>query len=319
MPDTTAPADPGVSAGQPAEQSVPTPAMPPTANAVADVVRPDQPTQPDDSAELLKRLGIDDTTATQLPEEPQPAANITPEYLAALSQRSQYIRSEADVERATVAADNIWRTISGELSINDLFEAIRSENPEAYQRIMSDAVEYVSQITGQPIAEGAAGEAESPESQRIARIEAMLNEQRATQENAAFAQRVNSVKEQHFLPAVQKAIEGTFLSQDQPFVIQQLGIKYQGRELELIAQLERGDTTSLNRTIQGLQKEWRDRFNTWAKQIISSRNALSNSLPKTGGDGTSRRGERAAKGEFDLSTREGRLAYAMAQAPGKQQ
>ena len=184
--------------------------------------------------------------------------------------------------------------------------------------MMADTVEYASQVTGKPIAQNAAPDAaETPESQRIARIESALTEQRQAQENAAFQQRVATVKEQAFMPAVKKALEGTFLVNDQPFVVQQLGQKFAGKEMELISQLERGDTTKLDAAIKGLQKEWRDRFNGWAKQIVTQRKTLASTLPKVNGDGSSQRGEKAAPAEFDLQTKEGRMAYAMSMQPGK--
>src|SRR5208283_5019282 len=302
-----------VDAGTPAEP-VQQPVSTPSANDAAQAARPDQSTPQDDDAKLLEALGITADDAAEV-AEPAAATNITPEYLASLAERSQYIKSEADVERATIAADNIWRTIDGQLSITDLFEALRSENKPAFDRMMQDAVEYVSQVTGRPVAQNAADAAETPESKRIAAVEAQLTEQRQAQENAAFMQRVNGVKEKVFLPAVTKALEGTFLSKDQEFVIQQLGTKFAGKEMDLIAQLERGDTKGLDAAIKGLQKEWRDRFNGWARQIVSQRKALAGALPKVNGDGRSQPGEKAAPSEFDLKTKEGRMAYAMSMAP----
>jgi hypothetical protein len=312
------PAEPiAVDAGSPAEPVVQQPVTTPNANDAAQAVRPDQQQAPSDDAKLLEALGITEDATAEPAAEPAEATNIAPEFLASLQERSQYIQSEADVERAAIAADNVWRTIDGQLSITDLFEALRSENKLAFDRMMADAIEYVSQVTGKPVAQNAAGAAETPEMQRIARLESALTEQRQAQENAAFAQRVQTVKEQAFMPAVKKALEGTFLVNDQPFVVQQLGQKFAGKEMELIAQLERGDTSKLDAAVKSLQKEWRDRFNGWAKQIMAQRKSLAGALPKVNGDGQSQRGESAAKPEFDLETKEGRLKYMAAMAPGK--
>lgn len=305
------PAEPvAANAGATAEQ------QPVEQNPVEQASQPvQQPEQDAEQKQFFEELGITDEPQAQ--EQPTEVPNVTPEFLNALQQRSQYIQSEADVERAAIAADNIWRTIDGQLSITDLFEALRSENPQAFQKMTGDALEYLSQISGRPIAQEAAGAAETPESKRIAALEAQLTEQRQMQESAAFSQRVNTVKQQVFLPAVAKAIEGTFLSGDQAFVVQQLGQKFQGKEMELIAQLERGNTSSLDKAIKDLQSEWRTRFNGWAKLIVSQRKQLAGAIPKVNGDGQSQRGEKAAGAEFDLGTKEGRLKYMESMSPGK--
>src|SRR5208283_5393453 len=234
-----------VDAGTPAEP-VQQPVSTPSANDAAQAARPDQSTPQDDDAKLLEALGITADDAAEV-AEPAAATNITPEYLASLAERSQYIKSEADVERATIAADNIWRTIDGQLSITDLFEALRSENKPAFDRMMQDAVEYVSQVTGRPVAQNAA---ETPESKRIAAVESQLLENRQAQENAAFMQRVNGVKEKVFLPAVTKALAGTFLEGENTHVIDRLGKIFSGKEMELISQLERGDTSKLDKALK---------------------------------------------------------------------
>ena len=146
----------------------------------------------------------------------------------------------------------------------------------------------------------------------------MIVQQRQEQENAAFSQRVNAVKERAFLPAISEAIKGSFLENDIPFVISELGRRFEGRELDLIAALERGDTSSLVREIKGLQKEWRERFNGWGRLIIAERKRMAASVPRTGGEGVSRRGEKTPVGEFDLHTREGRMAFGNAMGPSKQ-
>ena len=310
------PAEPiAVDAGTPAEP-VSQPVSTPSANDAAQAARPDQSAPQDDDAKLLEALGITADDAAEV-AEPAAATNITPEYLASLAERLQYIKSEADVERATIAADNIWRTIDGQLSITDLFEALRSENKPAFDRMMQDAVEYVSQVTGRPVAQNAADAAETPESKRIAAVEAQLTEQRQAQENAAFMQRVNGVKEKVFLPAVTKALAGTFLEGENTHVIDRLGKIFSGKEMELISQLERGDTSKLDKALKAFQSEERSRFNRYAMRLIAQGKALKNSLPKVSGDGRSQPGEKAAPSEFDLKTKEGRMAYAMSMAPGR--
>lgn len=220
---------------------------------------------------------------------------------------SPYINSPETLQGAIADSHLLHDIINGQQPVGNMLEGLRQNNPQVFQNIVNGLAQYIQQQTGYAFVDPKSmpqPENADPVQQRLQAIEQQFQSQerqrteQAQQYRASQAQRV-------LLDHLTTSLKGSFLEGDEARALSLLGSKLGGNEDKIIAAIEKGDFKSIDAALKQVKRDETDLYNRYAKRIQAQRKATVDSLPKVDNPGTT---AAPRKGNFDLSTRDGRIA-----------
>lgn len=250
--------------------------------------------------------------AEQLKEEtPDPAATPDPnaapvvpeEFKAALS-TSPYVTTPEAVIHAVKSSTELWDVMNGKTPIGPMLEGMETNSPAGFNNIVGGFIKWVEERTGKQFGEGAAPQL-TPEQivdQKVSAIEQKWAQERQQQ---AYTQTMNQVA-----PVFKKAIGETLGKQfgegDEAYFIDRISKIVP--EAKMVEALAKGDMKPLEAAMKQVKTEELSRFKRWSEHIIKQSKDFRKSLPAAKGGTVNT----PVPSKFDMSTTEGRLAYANA-------
>jgi hypothetical protein len=247
--------------------------------------------------------------AEQLKDEPapvDPAAPVAPsdEFKQVLS-LSEYVKEPAHVEAAVRAATEVWEVANGKVPASTMLEGMRAGNPQGFEKVVGDLIPYIEQITGKKFGAADANAAPDPVAELRAEIAAQNQQAEQQRQQADYARTVNQVA-----PTFRKAISETLGKQfgeghEEYFIGR---ISQIVPEAKMVEALVKGDMKPLESAMKQVKMEELKRFKSYSDAITKQSKEFRKSLPAAKGGSV----VTPPAGKFDMSTTEGRLAYANA-------
>lgn len=257
----------------PAGDAPATPVTTDPAVPAADAIDPNDPL-----ASLtadIDKLAAED--AVDLNAPPAEVGAVPQEFQQAL-ELSPFVTNPAQVQQAVRAADEVWKVASGELGAATLFEGLKGANPQRYQEIVNEAVQYIEQVTGKKFG-GEAAAADPVEQLRqeiaadkVAQAQAIQQQQYQGQLNQA-----RGVAEK----AVAAALKGTFAEGQEAWFLQRCAQVVKMPEQEMVKELNAGNTKPLEAAVKMVRAEEVKRFKQYTDNFIKQRGNLAKSVPGT--------------------------------------
>lgn len=302
------------------------PATPPGAPAGAAPAAAPDPAAPasggilDLLADDLKEIPVDPAApvdlATKYKDDPQVQALIAEQAkfgpVAEIMKGNRYeIPSPEELKLQLEDSNTLYDIASGKKPASSLLDIMLKNpawTPEQKNAIVSDIAQYISKLTGQPIAAAAAG-APTIEDPAMAEIKKMRAEQAAERQTAelkTFTTRVETAKTT-IVGKVNELLTGTWLEGEGDYIYALLGAKFAGPEkaMELIAAAEKGDFTQIQKTLQAVKNEEALRFKARNERLIAMQKKKGATIPTqaTGGSPAAPNAEPGNVVELDADKR----------------
>lgn len=277
------------------ETSAPETATPPAETSAQTELPLDTATAETPAAEVdeygeLEKLFADETKEAGPAAAPVVDAAIPDTFKESL-EISDWVKDPADVAQAVRAADEIWKVSAGEAHVATLFEGLRSGNPERFNSIIPEAIQYIEQITGQKF--GGQG---APETQVDPALKALQDEVRGmrTQEQAraqqaeqAYVQEQNQKVSQSLSSRVSEVAKGTFLEGDPNLfnnVLQKLD-QLKVSPAVIAANVAKGDFTDIEKAYKAYARDTLAQVKAHSANVKAHYARLRNTSPAAAGSG----------------------------------
>ncbi len=239
---------------------------------------------------------VDDVPASQ-PVDLATKYKDDPAVQALLAEQKQYapivdvlkgnkyaIASPQELTEQLADSNALYDIMNGRASSAQLLD-VMLKNPawsnESKQKAISDIVQYIGQLTGQPIAAAAAGQPiKDPAMERVEKLEAAIKADRDAKDLAAFTARVGTAKTT-IQGKIGELLKGTFLDGDAEYVMSQLGSQFtQDKVMGIVEAAERGDFTQVQKAIQKVKNAEATRFKNYYDRIIAMKTKKADTIPQ---------------------------------------
>lgn len=281
-----------------AETSAPETATPPAETSAQtelplDTAMAETPAAEVDEYGELEKLFSDETKEADPATAPAIDAAIPDTFKESL-EISDWVKDPADVAQAVRAADEIWKVSAGEAHVATLFEGLRSGNPERFNSIIPEAIQYIEQITGKKF-----GDEGAPETQVDPALKALQDEVRGmrTQEQAraqqaeqAYVQEQNNKISQTMSARVAEVAKGTFLESDANLfqnVLQRLDAA-KVSPAKIAADVAKGDFTDIEKAYKAYARDTLNQVKAHSANVKAHYARLRNTSPAAAGSGAGR-------------------------------
>lgn len=250
-----------------------------------------------------------------IPDEEEPASGEAAQPGAELKsylEMSPYVTNAEQLQGAVNDSHLLWDVINGQQPAGNILEGLKTSNNEAWKSVVSGLAQYIAQETGFAFVDPKnlpQPENVDPMQQRISALEEMHRNEQQTREQQVITQRAqqaNGTLRSH----VESLVKGSFLEGEDLMPL--LGAKL-GDPLKIIEAVEKGDFSKIDAALKAVKKDEAARYNRYAQRVAAQRKAVANAGPSIDNQGTPAKQRNASK-EFDLNTREGRIAYGLSLA-----
>ena len=251
--------------------------------------------------ELMASLGTDEPA----PADPNAPADTEPAIPAEWTQLSPFVTSQEQIPSAIQAATEVWSVMNGQASIKTLFDAAKQGNPAAFEKIASEAREYlgvqqsgpnpletlktekpevykaVNDFVTQQTGKGLEGPAD-PREARLQAIEQRYAQEEQQRQQEAYQRQIVAADDAAHSFLTEK-LKGTFAEgQNDHFIgliAQKLGKNLQQSMQEILA----GNTKSLEKALREVQKDETARLRKYNENLVKQYRTQKNMVPATKG------------------------------------
>lgn len=212
-------------------------------------------------------------------------------------------------------AQSMYDVVLGKAPASQLLDTMLQNpdwTPQQKQAVLTDLAQAIAKATGQPIAANAAGVVD-PLKAELDQIKNQMAEQKRAEENGKLEQRASAAKTKvseniaAFLKdKAPEAFAGTYLKE--------VGNVLKGKEMDLIAAVEKGDYSMLDKAVRQVHNARVAEFKEWAKYVIAAKTQKNAAIPKqvSGGQPVG-----TLEPKLDLTDQKTRLDHNLAQWRGQ--